>query len=203
MEELALAHDGVAEAEAGELVLMGKGPGQIEALQEPIVEGAVDFEFEGADAVGDAFQVVAEAMGEIVHGINAPFGAGVMVLGVADAVDDGVAQPDVGGGHVNFGAQGAGAVGKFAVFHALEEVQVFGNGTVAKGAVLAGAVRGAAVFVGVVGGEVADVGFAFFDEGDGVVVELIEIVGGVERLLDFGFRILRRAGDRNRVCRWW
>ena len=112
-----------------------------------------------------------------------------MVSGVADAVDDRVAQPDVGGGHVNFGAQGAGAVGEFAVFHALEEVEVFRDGTVAERAVLAGTVRGAAVLVGVLGGEVAGVGQAFFDEGHGVLVKLVEIVGGVERLKDCGLRI--------------
>ena len=201
LEELAFAHDGVAQAEAGELVLMRQGTREIEAFQEPIVEGAVDFKFQGADAVGDAFQVVAQAMGEIVHGIDAPGRAGVMMFGVADAVDDRVAQPDVGGGHVNFGAQGAGAVGELAVLHALQQVQVFRDGAVAKGAVLAGTVGRAAVGVGVAGGEVADVGFAFFDEGDGVVVELGEIVGGVERLAgvaDCGFRGLRMAGPARR-----
>ena len=72
MEQFALAHDGVAEAEAGELVLVGQGTRQAEVLQNPVVKRAMDLELQGADAVGDALDVIAQAMGEVVHWINAP-----------------------------------------------------------------------------------------------------------------------------------
>ena len=65
------------------------------------------FEFQRANAVGDALDIIAQAMGEIIHRIDAPFGAGVVMFGVADAIEQRVAQPDIGRAHVNFGAQGA------------------------------------------------------------------------------------------------
>ena len=58
----------------------------------------MDFELQRADAVRDAFQVVAEAMREIVERVDAPLVARVMVRGVADAVEQRIAQPDVGRG---------------------------------------------------------------------------------------------------------
>ena len=52
LHELALAHDGVAEAEPGELVLVGQGTRQVELLQNPVVERAVHLELQRADASG-------------------------------------------------------------------------------------------------------------------------------------------------------
>ena len=86
--------------------------------------------------------------------------AGVMMLGVADAVEHRVAHPDVGRGHVDLRAQRAGAVGELAGLHPGEEVEVLLDGAVAERAFLAGAVGRAAIFVGVLGREVADVGLA-------------------------------------------
>ena len=84
-----------------------------------------------------------------------------------------------GGGHVDFGAQGAGGVGEFAGFHAGEQVQIFFDGAVAIGALLTGFGKRAALFADFVGREIADVGFAGLDQLDGPIVELIEIIGGV------------------------
>ena len=182
LEQFALAHDGVAQAEAGKFVLMRQGPRQAEVFQNPIVKGPMDLEFQRADAVGDALQVVAQAMGEIVHRINAPFAAGMMMLGVADAVEDGIAHPDVGGGHVDFGPQRARAIGKFARLHPLEKVEGFLDAAFAPGALLAGAVRRAAIGVGVFGGKIADVGLALLNQGNGVLIDFIEIIRGVKRL---------------------
>jgi hypothetical protein len=78
-------------------------------------------------------EVVAEAVGVVVERVDAPLVAGVVVGDVADAVEERVAQPDVGRGHVDPGAEGAGAVGELACAHALEEVEVLGDGAVAPG----------------------------------------------------------------------
>ena len=99
-------------------------------------------------------------------------------VGVQDAVHDGVAHVDVGRGHVDFGAEDAGAVGEFAGLHASEEVEIFFDGAVAIGAVFAGLGEGAAVLADFVGGEVVDVGFAGLDQLHGPFVELVEVVGG-------------------------
>jgi hypothetical protein len=52
---------------------------------------------------------------EGVHRVDAPLVAGVVVLGMAHAVDGRVAQIDVGRGHVDLGAQHGGAIGQLAV----------------------------------------------------------------------------------------
>ena len=49
-----------------------------------------------------------------------------------DAVEHGVAQVDVAGGHVDLGAQHARAVRKFAGLHAAEQVEVFVHRAVAE-----------------------------------------------------------------------
>src|SRR5439155_25765258 len=50
------------------------------------------FEFQGADRMRDPFNVIAQAMSEIVQWIDAPFIAGMMMLGVADAIEHWIAQ---------------------------------------------------------------------------------------------------------------
>ena len=165
------------------------------ALDVPVVERAVIFELERADGVRDAFDRIALAVRVVVHRVDAPLVAGAVMLGVEDAVHDGVAHVEVGRRHVDLGAQGACAVGEFAGLHAREEVEIFLDGAIAIGAVLAGFGEGAAVLADLVGGEVADVGLAGLDELDGPIVELVEVVGGVEEAV---FPIEAEPAD---VCR--
>ncbi len=193
LEQLALAHDGVTQAETGELELAGQDPRQVEVLQNPVVKRAVDLEFQGADGVGDAFEVVAEAVGEVIHRVDAPSRAGVVVLGVADAVEHRVAQPDVRRRHVDLRPKGARAVGKLAVLHADKQVQVLRHGTVAEGTFPARPIRRAAEFIRVLRREVAHVRQALPGELERVFVELVEIVGGV--------KWLQRGGGRRREAR--
>ncbi len=75
------------------------------------------------------------------------------------------------------------AVGELAGLHAGEEVEIFFDGPVAVGAVLAGLGEGAAVLADLVGGEVVDVGLAGLDELESPLVELAEVVGGVAEAL--------------------
>ena len=125
-----------------------------------------------------------------------------MMFGVADAVNERVAHPDVRRGHVNFRAERALAVGELAVLHPREQVEVFLDAAVAERAFLGVA----AVFVGFVRRQVADVGLAFFDERDGVFVNLVEVVGGVERLqrsaaVPAAFLGCLQAGCLRYICR--
>ena len=178
VEQLALAEQGVGEVEAVEFDLLRMI--DAEGFDVPIVERAVIFEFEGADGVGDALDGIALPVRVVVHGVDAPLVAGAVMLGVEDAVHDGVAHVEVGRRHVDFGAEGAAAIGELAGLHAGEEVEIFFDAAIAVGALLAGFGGGAAVLADLVGGEVADVGLAGFDELDGPIVELAEVVGGVE-----------------------
>ena len=134
-----------------------------------------------ADAVGDAFEVVAEAVGVIVKRVDAPLVAGVVVRDVADAVEQGIAEPHIGRGHVDFAAKRAGAVGKLAGSHALKQIEILFDATVAKRTFFAGGIGRSAVEFGFVGGQVADVSFAIFNELESVFEELIKVVAGEER----------------------
>ena len=100
-------------------------------------------------------------------------------MGVADAVEDRVAQVDVRRGHVDLGAQRTGAVRELAGLHAGEQVEVLFHGAVAERAVLARLGQAAAVFAHLVGIQIADEGLAGLDQLDGPVMQLVEVIGGV------------------------
>jgi hypothetical protein len=136
----------------------------------------VVFELQGAQAVGDALDAVRQAVGEVVHGIDAPAVAGAVVAGLADAVQGGVAHDQVGMGHVDLGPQHPGPVFVFAGTHALEQVQVFLDAAVTPGAVFSRFGEGAPVFPDFVGIEVLHVGLAGPNELDGKIEELFEII---------------------------
>src|ERR1019366_5188501 len=82
--------------------------------------------------------------------------------------------------HVDFRAQRAGAVRKLAGAHPPEKVQILGNPAVAPRAVAARLRQRAAIRAHLVGREVADVGLTRADQRLAKVVELAEIVRGIE-----------------------
>ena len=92
----------------------------------------------------------------------------------------------LGARHVDLGAQRAGPVRELAGAHALEQVETLLDGAVAIVALLARAVGRAAHVVHFFGGVVADEGLALADQLQGVLVERLEVVGGVEGLQRFG-----------------
>jgi hypothetical protein len=134
--ELALAGDGVVQVQAAEFVLT-RVRRHRQAVEEPFVQRAMAFELQGADGVGNAFDGVRLTVGEVIVGVDAPLVTGLVVMGVADAVHDRVAQVHVRRGHVDLGPQYTGAVRELAVAHAGEPVQVLFYQTVAERAVLA------------------------------------------------------------------
>ena len=180
-QELAFAHDGVVEVEPGEFDLLGVIDAQL--IEHPVVEHAVVLELQGADGVGDALDGVGEAVGEVVHGVDQPLVAGAMMADAADAIERGVAQDDVGRGHVDLGPQDPGPVGKLAVAHAPEEVEVLLDRTIAPGAVDARRGEGAPRGADLLGALVVDVGLAGLDQLFGEIVELVKVIGGVEAIL--------------------
>ena len=133
-------------------------------------------EFERADRVRDALDGVGLTVGEIVAGIDRPFGAGARVARAQDPVERGIAQVDVAGGHVDLGAQHARAVCKLAGAHAAEVVEVFLYRAVAIGAVPAGLGERAAGGAHLLLRLVVDIGLAGADEMLGPLIELLEII---------------------------
>ena len=101
---------------------------------------------------------------------------------VQDAVHHRIAQVHVGRGHIDLGAQHAGAFGEFARSHPAQQIEVFLDGAVAVRAVFARFGQRAAILANLVGAQVIDVGQPFFDQLFGPFVDLLEVVGGVEEL---------------------
>ena len=96
LDQLSLAHHRISKIESGEFVLMRKRRRQFQRLQNPVVKRAVHFELERANRMSDAFDIIAQGMGPVVHRINGPFVSGMVMRGVADAIEHGIAQPDIG-----------------------------------------------------------------------------------------------------------
>ena len=99
----------------------------------------------------------------VVHRVDAPFVAGVVVMSAADAVDDGIAHIDVARSHIDFQAQGFAAVGEFAVSHACKQIKVFFDTAVAVRTVFACFSQRAAVFTHFFGCQIIDIRLAVFD----------------------------------------
>jgi len=68
------------------------------------------------------------------------------------------------------------AIGEFVVFHRFEKLHVFFDAAIAVGAVHAGLFQRTAIGAHVVGILTVYIGFALFDEVDGVGVELVEVI---------------------------
>ena len=117
------------------------------------------------------------AVGEVVHGVDAPGIAGARVLRVQDAVEHGIAQVDVGRGHVDLRAQHADAVRELAGPHTREQVEALVGRPVPPRAGPARIGERAAVLTDLVGGLVVHIGLAGLDEVDRPLVELLEVVG--------------------------
>ena len=96
-----------------------------------------------------------------------------------DPVHDRIAQVEVRVVHVDLRPQGAAALGELARLHSPEEIEVFLHRAVPVGAFLP-APDVAAVLRHLLGRQVIDVGFAVANELLGPLVELVEVVGGVE-----------------------
>ena len=180
LKELALAHQGVGEVEARKFNLAGlRGQDIGQVADEPVIERAVYLELEGADGVGDLFKGVFQRVGKVIHGVDAPSVARVVMCGFADTVEDGVAHVHVGRGEIDFCAQHSVPllVSPGAHFCKFGEVLVLCAG--APRAWCAGDGGRPAVVVHLFGAEVADVGEALLDELHGAIMHLPEIIGGL------------------------
>ena len=119
----ALRQHGVSQIEPRELVLVRMRRHR-QVLQAPIVERAVVLEFERAERVGDTLDGVGLPVREIVARVYARVLPVRGCYGVQNAIEHGVAQVDIAGSHVDFGAQYTCTVGKFAGTHAAEQVEI-------------------------------------------------------------------------------
>ncbi len=173
--QLALGRDGVREVELGELDLLGpRVEGHL--VEKPVVERPVVLELERADRMRHALDGVGVAVRKVVHRIDAPRVARAVVVLAPDAVHHRVAQVLVGRFHVDLRPEHVRSVGELAGAHALEEVEVLGHRPVAVGAHAARLVEAAAALAHLFERLAVDVRLARFDELEGDLVELLEVV---------------------------
>ncbi len=97
-----------------------------------------------------------------------------------DAIEHRVAHVDVGRGHVDLGPQRVLPVLEFAGPHAAKEIETLRRRPIAIGARLARLGERAAIFANLVGVQAADVGVPLLNQLLGPLVELLEVVRGVE-----------------------
>ena len=178
LQQLALAHHRVGEVQARELDLPRLARHR-QVVHGPVVERAVILELERAERVRDVLDRVGDGVRVVVHRVDAPRVAGAVVGGVPDAVEDRVAQVDVRRRHVDLRAQHLRAVLELALPHPLEQVEALLDRAVAPRALAARLGERPAVVADLLGRQLVDVGLAVADEAERVLVDLLEVVGGV------------------------
>ena len=80
----------------------------------------MNFEFEGTNGVRNFFNRIALTMGKVVHGINTPLVSGTVMLGVQDSIENRIAHEHIRRGHVYFGTEYPGPIGKLTFSHPFE-----------------------------------------------------------------------------------
>ena len=120
LHQLALAQHRVSQIQPRKFILVRQRARQREALQQPVVERPVHLELQGADAMGHALEVIAQAMREIIQRVNAPRIPRVVMRRMADAVQHRVPHPDIRRPHVDPRPQRPRAVREFSRPHPRE-----------------------------------------------------------------------------------
>ena len=103
-----------------------------------------------------------------------------MVVGLQNTIQHRVAHVDVGRRHVDLGPQRVLPVFEFPAPHAAKEIETLRRRPIAIGARLTRLGECAAIFANLVGVQAADVGVPLLNQLLGPLVQLLEIVRGVE-----------------------
>ena len=90
-------------------------------IYHPLIERSVRLKFQSAYTVRYALHCILYWMCKVVHGVNAPSVACVVVRKSCYAVEHGVAHVNVAARHVYLGAEHFFTVSIFAVTHILKE----------------------------------------------------------------------------------
>ena len=125
-----------------------------------------------------ALNGILNGMSKVIHGINAPFVACIVMCHVGHTVDDRVSHIDVRGSHINLSPEHFASVLKLPVFHALKQVQVLLHTSVSVWAFLSRLCEGSAVFTDLLCSQITDKRFSFFDQLYRCLIHLFKIIGG-------------------------
>ncbi|MNZ98138.1 hypothetical protein D3C78_1174140 [compost metagenome] len=150
-----------------------------DVIQHPVIQTAVVLELQRTQRMGDPFQRIGNAVGEIVHRVDAPFVAGLVVFCKFDTVQHRIAHHDKRGSHVNLGTQASGPFGEFTVTHFFKQRQVLFHAAATVRAVFTRRSQAAAIFTDLLRRQFVDVSQALVDQLHRIVVQLIEVIRGV------------------------
>ena len=172
-QQVAFAHQRVAQVQLVELSLTGTVVVQIltffQPVDEEIIERTVYHKFERTQRVGYSFEEVTLSVGEVVHRISLPGSTCAVVRMLHDTIDDRVAEVHIRIGHVDFGTEYHSAFFYLTAVHLLEEFQAFFDWAVTVRAVHT-CLRGSTFLLGnLFGCLLVDICFSFLDEADGEV----------------------------------
>ena len=99
------------------------------------------------DGVGDVLDCIADRVGEVIHGVDAPLVSRSGMGCILDPVKGRVPHVDVGACHVDLGPESICAFGILSVFHFHKEAEVLLDGSVTVRGVLSGLGKGSSVFL--------------------------------------------------------
>ena len=181
--QLALAGNGVGHVQARKLDLPGQRPLKESAfghpLQDPVIKRPMVLEFERAQRVGDVLERVRQRMRIVVHWIDRPGVACAMVMGMANPIQDRVAQIDIRRAHVDAGTQHMRALGLAAGAHLAQKREALCGGSIAKSRVGTRFGQGAAMFADLIGALRVDIGMTRLHQVLGKAIKMLEVVACV------------------------
>ena len=179
-DEFSLTQHRVIEIEPGKFSLLGRFV-YLHTFQDPVIELAIVLELEGAQGMRDAFNGVREAMGEIIHRVNAPLVARAIMMGVSDSIQDRIAHDHVRRRHVDSGPQDMRAVLKLAGSHPRKEIETLADRPVPIGTLATVLGNSPSVLANLAFSRAVNVCLPTLDELYRVVVQPLEVIRGVER----------------------
>ena len=157
---------------------IGKKSGIANVFQQPIVVRALILEFERADRVRNLLQCVFEWMGVAIKRVNAPLVTGAMVMSAFDAINRWIAQIDIGGTHIDPGAQNVGTICVLSIAHFTKQAEIFRDTTRAKRRIFTLFSERAPVGAHVVGVQAVDIGMTLLDQAFGEHKHPLKIIRG-------------------------
>ena len=141
------------------------------------------FELERAQRMRNAFDGIGQTVREVVHRIDRPRIAGVLMRNLADAIQRRIAKIDVAARHVDLRAQGFRAVGVFAGAHACEQIQIFRDRPIAIRRIATRFRERSAILTNFFGTQIANVSFPIANQFLRTAINHFEIIRRVPQFV--------------------
>ena len=132
--------------------------------------------------MSNPFQGIGNTVRVIVHRVDTPFVAGALMADMTDAVENRVAQVDIGRGHIDSGAQHMRPVREFSGTHTAKQVETFSCRAIAIRAVCAWFSQCAAQFPDFISSLAVYICFSLCNQIFGKFVQLIKVIRGVVKM---------------------